>query len=81
MECTYFEVHLHFFINQVNFLVTQAHLYIAPRATFSGGVAPRANSGEFHGSPSQPRADDFNQTAAVLGEVAHNAKSNHTGRQ
>ncbi len=74
MECTHLEVHLLFF-------VYQAHLYIAPRATFSGGVAPRANSGEFHGSPSHPRADDFNQTAALLGEVAHNAKSNQTGRQ
>ena len=74
MECTYFGIHPLFFVNQ-------AHLYIAPRATLSVGDAPRANSGEFHGSPSHPRADDFNQTAALLGEVAHNAKSNQTGRQ
>ncbi len=74
MECTYFEVHLLFFVKQ-------AHLYIAPKATFSGGVAPRANSGEFHGSPCHPRADDFIQTTALLVEVAHNAKWNHTGRQ
>ena len=74
MECTYFGFHPLFFVNQ-------AHLYIAPRATFSGGVAPRANSGEFHGSPCHPRADDFIQTTALLVEVAHNAKSNHTGRQ
>ena len=74
MECTFLEVPL-------LFLVNQAHLYIAPRAPFSGGDAPPANSAEFHGSPSHPRADDFNQTAALLGEVAHNAKSNHTGRQ
>jgi hypothetical protein len=73
MECTHLEVHLLFFIYQ-------AHLYIAPKATFSGGDAPRANSAEFHGSPSHPRADDFNQTDALLVEVAHNAKSNHTGR-
>ena len=74
MERTYLGIHPLFFVNH-------AHLYIAPRATFSGGDAPRANSAEFHGSPSHPRADDFNQTAALLGEVAHNAKSNHTGRQ
>ena len=74
MECTFLEVHLLFFVNQ-------AHLYIAPRATFSVGDAPRANSGEFHGSPSHPRADGFIQTAALLGEVAHNAKSNNTGSQ
>ena len=71
MEGTYIEFIL--------FFVEHAHLYIAPRATFSGGVAPRANSGEFHGSPSHPRADDFNQTAALLGEVAHNAKSKTQG--
>ena len=80
MECTYFEIHLNFFINQVNFLVNKAHLYIAPWATLSVGVAPRANSVEFPGSPSHPRADDFIQTAALLGEVAHNAKPNNTGR-
>lgn len=74
MECTFLEVHLLFFVNQ-------AHLYIAPRATFSGGDAPRANSAEFHGSPSHPRADDFNQTAALLVEVAHSAKSKNIGRQ
>ena len=73
MECTYFEVHLLFFVKQ-------AHLYIAPRATFSGGDAPRANSGEFHGSPSHPRADDFIDTSTLLGEVAHNAKSKNIGR-
>ena len=66
MECTYPEVHLLFFSKQ-------AHLYVAPRATLSVGDAPRANSDEFHGSPSHPRADDFIQTAALLGEVAHNA--------
>lgn len=74
MECTYLEVHLLFFIKQ-------AHLYIAPRATFSVGYAPRANSGEFHGSPSHPRADGCIQTATLLVEVAHNAKSNNSGRQ
>jgi hypothetical protein len=73
MECTFLEV-------QLLFLVNEAHLYIAPRATFSGGDAPRANSGEFHGSPSHPRADDFIQTTALWVEVAHNAKSNNTGR-
>jgi hypothetical protein len=73
MECAYFGIHPLFFVQQ-------AHLYIAPRATFSGGDAPRANSGEFHGSPSHPRADDFIQTTALWVEVAHNAKSNNTGR-
>ena len=74
MECTYFGIHPLFFVNQ-------AHLRIAPKATLVVGDAPRANSGEFHGSPSHPRADGFIQTAALLVEVAHNAKSNHTGRQ
>jgi hypothetical protein len=74
MECTYLGIHPLLF-------VSQAHLYIAPRATFSGGVAPRANSAESHGSPSHPRADDFIDTSTLLVEVAHNAKSNHTGRQ
>ncbi len=73
MECTFLEVHLLFFVKQ-------AHLYIAPKATFSVGDAPRANSVEFHGSPSHPRADDFIQTTALLGEVAHNAKSKNIGR-
>ena len=59
MECTYFEVHLLFFVKQ-------AHLYIAPRATLSVGHAPRANSAEFHGSPSHPRADDFNPQECVV---------------
>ena len=74
MECTYFGIHPLFFVNQ-------AHLRIAPKATLVVGDAPRANSGEFHGSPCHPRADDFIQTTALLVEVAHNAKSNHTGRQ
>ena len=74
MECTYLGIHPLFFVKH-------AHLYIAPRATLSVGDAPRANSGEFHGSPSHPRADDFNQTAALLVEVAHDAKSKNAGRQ
>ena len=75
MECTDREARLLFSVNQ-------AHLRIAPKATLGVGDAPRANSGEFHGSPtSHPRADGFIQTAALLVEVAHNAKSNHTGRQ
>jgi hypothetical protein len=74
MECTYFGIHPLFFVQQ-------AHLRISPKATLGVGDAPRANSGDFHGSPSHPRADDFNQTAALLGEVAHNAKSKNTGRQ
>jgi hypothetical protein len=73
MECTFFEVHL--------FFVNHAHLRIAPKVTLGVGDAPRANSGEFHGSPSHPRADGFIQTAALLVEVAHNAKSKNTGRQ
>lgn len=74
MECTYFEIHPLFFVKH-------AHLRISPKATLGVGDAPRANSREFHGSPSHPRADDFNQTAALLGEVSHNAKSKNTGRQ
>ena len=73
MECTYLGVHL--------FFVKHAHLRISPKGTLGVGDAPRANSGEFHGSPSHPRADGFIQTAALLGEVAHNAKSKNTGRQ
>jgi hypothetical protein len=73
MECTFFEVHL--------FFVNHAHLRIAPKATLGVGDAPRANSGEFHGSPtSHPRADGAIQTAALLVEVARNAKSKTTGR-
>ncbi len=74
MECAYFGYHPLFFVQQ-------AHLRISPKAMLGVGDAPRANSGEFHGSPRHPRADDFNQTAALLGEVAHNAKSKNTGRQ
>ena len=81
MESTYLEVHLHFFVKQVHFFVKQAHLRISLKATLSGGDAPRANSVEFHGSPSHPRADGCIQTAALWVEVAHNAKSKNTGRK
>ncbi len=74
MECTYPKI-------QPFFSLSNAHLYISILETLSVGHAPRANSYEFHGSPpGNPRADYFMQTATLSVEVAHNVKSNSTGR-
>ena len=74
MECTYLEIHL--------LISSTKRTYTLPHGQRSVWAMPPvlilANS---TAPPSHPRADDFVQTTALLGEVAHNAKSNHTGRK
>ena len=74
MECTYLEIHLLFSLTM--------RTYALPQGQRSMGAMPPvlilANS---TAPPSHPRADVFIQTTTLLVEVAHNVKSNNTGRK